>query len=258
VLILRLASNSETPSNSYLTLSTARIVEDSQEGAEITFQELNISYASARVYGRVSGSVGAVASLFTYYDDETESDIEILTKNKPNQILYSNEPSYNGDIPIPGTSTLSTVPAKQVWTDWHVHRLDWIPGKTVFSTDNVQVTQLTVNVPKPDPASRLYVDMWGANSSTSGSMPIGGQASFDIQWIEILFNQSENSAMPPKASPYKLCTVGVGGISSTSTGGSIESTGQVVAPKKTSESTKVVPSLLWSLNFLWVREGMVN
>lgn len=83
---------------------------------------------------------------------------------------------------------------------------------------------------------------------------MGGKASFDIQWIELLFNQSVNIAAPPEPSPYKLCTVGIGGLpASTSVVGGGALTGRPVAPKKTSKSTKVVPSVLWSLSFLWLR-----
>lgn len=38
------------------------------------------------------GAAGAVAGLFTYEDGQNESDIEILTRDDPNEIRYSNQP----------------------------------------------------------------------------------------------------------------------------------------------------------------------
>lgn len=49
-------------------------------------------YASTRIRARVVGDPGAVAGLFYYQNRENESDIEILTKDDPQMIRYSNQP----------------------------------------------------------------------------------------------------------------------------------------------------------------------
>jgi len=77
-----------------------------------------------------------------------------------------------------------------VWTDWHVHRLDWFPGETIFYVDDNKRNSTSLHVPVPDPMTQLYIDMWGANSSWVGVMPLGGEATLDIQWVEVLFNST--------------------------------------------------------------------
>jgi hypothetical protein len=31
------------------------------------------------------------------------------------------------------------------WTDWHIHRLDWTPGRSVFFVDDIQWIELLFN-----------------------------------------------------------------------------------------------------------------
>jgi hypothetical protein len=43
-------------------------------------------HASIRIRAKVVGSKGACAGMFTYFDDDNESDIEILTKENDDRI----------------------------------------------------------------------------------------------------------------------------------------------------------------------------
>jgi len=52
----------------------------------------NILHASIRIRARVYGAAGAVAGLFIFQNDHNESDIEILTRDDPTEIWYSNQP----------------------------------------------------------------------------------------------------------------------------------------------------------------------
>lgn len=191
-----------------MTLSTARLDEDTQEGGEITFDEYNVSYASIRVLGRVHGTPGACGAVFTYLNDTEESDIEMFTKDPHNYVHYSNQPSSTGPpnwTPIPGATVNVSMPKNWQWTQWHVHQLDWTPGHTAFFIDGIQTNTTTLQVPTPKPPSGIYLDIWGANSSWVGQMPIGGQAWFDVQWVELLFNASTEPPSVP--TNLKLCTV---------------------------------------------------
>jgi len=204
--------NSQDRSSSYstyLTISTSRIDDETQEGGEITYKEFNVTYASIRVLGRVSGTPGACAGIFTYLNDTQESDIEMFTRDPPNFVHYSNQPASTGPpnwSAIPGATVNVSMPAGAQWTDWHIHRLDWTPGRSVFYVDGIERNTTTSQVPVPDPPSGIYLDMWGANSSWVGSMPIGGEATFDIQWVELLFNTSLDSPRAPIAN-QKICKV---------------------------------------------------
>ncbi|PGH27510.1 hypothetical protein AJ80_00751 [Polytolypa hystricis UAMH7299] len=194
--------------STFLTLSSARIDDETQEGGEITFKEFNVTAASIRVYARVHGIRGACAGIFTYLNDTQESDIEIFTKDPQNIIHYSNQPASTGEpdwTPIPGATVNRTMPDDTKWTDWHMHRLDWIPDRSVFFVNGHQINTTTLHVPVASPPSGIYIDMWGSNSSWVGEMPIGGEAWFDIQWIELLFNASTPSPRA-KDREQKLCT----------------------------------------------------
>ena len=193
--------------STYLTLSSARIDDETQEGGEITFTEFDVTSASIRVFGRVSGTTGACAGIFTYLNDTQESDIEMFTRDPNNYVHYSNQPSSTGApdwTPIPGATVNVSMPQGLRWTDWHIHRLDWTPGRSVFFVDDIMTNTTTLQVPVSKPPSQIYVDMWGANSSWVGSMPIGGEATFDIQWIELLFNAS-NASSDARYVNQKLC-----------------------------------------------------
>jgi hypothetical protein len=200
-------SDSEVNYTSYLSLNTQRVDDETQDAGEITFKEFNASYASMRVGGRVRGAPGVVAGIFTYLNDTQESDIEIFTRVPRQYIQYSNQPASTGEpnwAEIPGATVNVTMPHTKKYTDWHVHRLDWTPGRSVFFLDDEQTNTTTLHVPVADPPSGLYIDMWSANSTWTGSMAIGKQATFDILWIELLFNTTEPIAA---TGAQKVCVV---------------------------------------------------
>jgi hypothetical protein len=69
--------------------------------------------------------------------------------------------------------------------------LDWTPGRSVFFVDDEMMNQTDLHVPVPSPPSGFYVDMWSANSTWSGSMEVGRNATLDVLWIEMLFNTTQ-------------------------------------------------------------------
>ena len=183
--------------------------EENQESGEITFSEFNVTSASIRVLGRVRGAPGGVAGIFTYQNDTQESDIELFTRAPGTFVQYSNQPSSSGEpdwIPIPGATVNNTIPQHRTYSDWLVHRLDWVPGRSVFFVNNEQTNTTDLHVPVSDPPSAVYLDMWSANSTWSGSMDIGQNASFDIQWVELVFNTTDEMIEERTEGP--VCAVG--------------------------------------------------
>jgi len=152
------STDNATDYTTYLTLESFKVNATGQEAAEITYTEFNISYASFRVKGRVRGSPGAVAGIFTYYNDTTETDIEMFTRDPTTNIEYSNAPTDSGDpdyIPVPGAHVNDTLPNGSVWTDWHVHRFDWIPGRTTFFFDDILTNTTTTKRPVSCPRQQV-------------------------------------------------------------------------------------------------------
>ena len=192
-----------------MTLSTARIDAETQEAAEITFEEFKAVHASIRVFGRIRGSPGAVAGIFTYLNDTQESDIEVLTRDPEQYVQYTNQPSSTGApdwAPIPGSTVNVTLAQSWSYTDWNVHRLDWTPGRSVFFVNDIQMNTTELHVPVASPPSEIYINMWSANSTWSGSMDIGDSAEFDIQWVELLFNVTDTPMS--LSSGGNVCAVG--------------------------------------------------
>jgi hypothetical protein len=113
----------------YVTLHTIRLVNGTQLAAELVYTELNVWYASIRVSGRVRGAIGEVAGIFTYYNDTTESDVEILTRDPSTQVHFSNRPTTDPftENPIARSKTL---PTGRITPAWNVYRFDWIRGYT--------------------------------------------------------------------------------------------------------------------------------
>lgn len=89
---------------------------------------------------RVRGASGACAGIFTYLGDSNEIDIEMLTKEGPGIINYTNQPGSK-----PGATTRYSLSKAQKsarshardlaeavkragiqYSDWHEHRIDWV------------------------------------------------------------------------------------------------------------------------------------
>ena len=138
---------------------------------------------------------GAVAGIFTYHSFTSETDIEILTSDPPNQVRYVNQPSYDpiANVAIPGAAT--TVPNLPIpWTEWSTHRLDWLPGMSRWYVNNMEQATKTYGVPH-DP-SVLVINLWSDGGVWSGNLTMGDAVHLGIEWIEIAYNTS-NSAHGP-------------------------------------------------------------
>ncbi|KAH7414164.1 concanavalin A-like lectin/glucanase domain-containing protein [Phaeosphaeria sp. MPI-PUGE-AT-0046c] len=176
----------EEDGKSFLTLRTSRL-DDHQTAGEIENQQKNLFYVSMRMYGRVVGDPGAVAGFFTFFNDENESDVEILTRDPKNQTRYTNQPSVGKDgneIAEASVGPTNLAP----WNEWQTHRIDWIPDESFWYLNGKQVAANTYSVPRKP--SYLVLNMWGDGGEWSGNMSVGDHAEFQIRWIEMAFNTS--------------------------------------------------------------------
>jgi beta-glucanase (GH16 family) len=132
----------------HLALRTNRNKNFSSSG-ELKSLLKNVYHASIRVNARVRGDPGAVAGLFTYFNDSTESDIEILTRDPATQIHYTNQPSTDafGHAIVAAEST-QLLPHHGVWTDWTRHRLDWLPNLSAWYANDLLLAKTTYGVPQ--------------------------------------------------------------------------------------------------------------
>jgi hypothetical protein len=181
-------------SDTYLTLRTARL-DEFQTAAEFESVAQAYHYASARMYARAVGPPGAVAAMFTYRgsDDPNaiqEADLEIRTMDPPDVIQYTNQPAYNreGD-PVDRATRNATVPVG--WDRWAVHRMDWSPSSTMWYVDGDNVSQIAFQTPR-DPSSVIF-NMWSDGAHWSGNMSVGDEAYLQIQWIELVYNATDDT-----------------------------------------------------------------
>ncbi|TQV94082.1 endo-1,3(4)-beta-glucanase [Cordyceps javanica] len=175
----------------FLTMRTKRL-RDFQTAAEFQTAEAGYQFLSLRMRARTVGAPGAVTAMFTYRgaDDPAkvqESDMEVLTRGPPSVVQYTNQPS---DLPgrgeIAGATRNATLPGGAAWSDWAVHRLDWTPRRSVWYVDGREAASIAFQVPR-DPAA-VNLNAWSDGGSWSGNMTVGGEASLQIQWIEMLYN----------------------------------------------------------------------
>ncbi|GME23018.1 Concanavalin A-like lectin/glucanase [Neofusicoccum parvum] len=169
----------------YLTLRTVRL-DDFQSAAEVENEQKNLMHASMRMRARVVGDEGAVAGFFTFFDDDNESDIEILTDDPDAVIRYTNQPSVkDGDEVAQSSLKVAQLPS---WRDWQDHRIDWLPHRSNWYLNGALRATNTYSVPRKP--SGLVVNMWSDGGEWSGNMSVGGSAELQIQWIELVFNTS--------------------------------------------------------------------
>ncbi|KOS20674.1 Endothelin-converting enzyme 2 [Escovopsis weberi] len=183
-------------SDTYLTLRTSRL-KGYQSASEFQTVAGNYQFASMRMLARTLGGAGAVTGMFTYRDetgqlaDVQESDIEILTRGPRDKIQYTNQPSYTDDgRDIPQATTNSTTPD---WSDWVTHRLDWTPKEVVWYVNGMTVSRIRFQTPKQ--ASDLHFSAWSDGGVWSGVMDMGHEAFQHIQWIEVLYNTTDEDVL---------------------------------------------------------------
>ncbi|RSL92362.1 hypothetical protein CEP52_013842 [Fusarium oligoseptatum] len=177
-----------------LSLYTDRLKNDTQQAGEVYFSQALVDSISLRVYARISGSPGAVAGFFTYFNDTQESDIEVMTRDEENRVHFSNQPTEN-------TTTWTTIPGSThnltrsgSMHDWTVYRLDWLreQKKSAWYIDGELKKESEMNVPVVP--STVYINMWSNGGSFSGEMEVGANATLEIQWIQMAFNASDVEA----------------------------------------------------------------
>ncbi|KAI1134173.1 glycoside hydrolase family 16 protein [Hypoxylon sp. FL0543] len=187
-------------SNTFMTLRTARL-DDFQSAAEFESAVGNYHFVSSRMYARTIGAPGAVTAMFTYRDgsgngdlsEVQEADLEIRTQDPLNRIQYTNQPSLTeAGADVEDATRNVTIPNDRIWTSWAVYRMDWSPDATTWFINGNEVASIQFQTPR-DP-SRVIFNSWSNGGSWTGNMSVGKDAYLQIQWIEMVFNSSADSA----------------------------------------------------------------
>lgn len=172
-------------------------------------RQKNLFYASLRFRARVHGAPGAVAGLFLFRNDQNESDIEILTRDLPAEIRFSNQPvvdKIGNEITGASTSVNLDTGAKLDgsedpdvlrrrstdvrWDGWHTYRLDWVRGRNTWFVDGkhyldkkygvptvpsyLVMVYYTPPPPSPPPPQRYERELWLTGCRICGRMEACG------------------------------------------------------------------------------------
>lgn len=186
-------------SATHLTLRTVRHA-TFQSAAEIESASQGFQFLSVRMQARTRGRAGAVTAMFTYRPPPTplqtqlvqEADLEILTRDPPAYVQYTNQPSWNSTGDIPQSTRNATLPGGMRWTDWADYRMDWTPGSTAWYVNGQLASRITFQAPR-DP-SQVIFNSWSDGGSWSGNMSVGDQAFLQIRWIDVVYNSTDPGA----------------------------------------------------------------
>ena len=183
------------PSQTFLTMRTSRLKEF-QSAAEFESVSQGYQYVSVRMFARTRGDQGAVTAMFTYRagPNDTlsllqEADLEIRTNDPTYAVQYTNQPSWNATGDVPQATRNATLPDGKRWNDWAYYRLDWTPGSSTWYVNGKLSSRIEFQAPR-DPAQLMF-NTWSDGGSWSGNMTENTHAYQQIQWIEMVYNNTD-------------------------------------------------------------------
>jgi hypothetical protein len=183
-------------SKTWMTLRTLRL-QDFQSAAEIESVSRGFKYLSMRMMTRTVGASGGCTAMFTYRDDGhasnvQEADLEIRTREPRDIVQYTNQPSVDssGNV-ITAATRNATIPTGRDWSQWAVHRLDWTPTQSTWYVDGIQAANISFQVPR-DP-SQVIINAWSDGGEWTGNMTVHDEVFMQIQWIELVYNTTDQS-----------------------------------------------------------------
>ena len=188
--------NDGSGGGTFMTMRTTR--HDSfQSSAEFESRSAGYQFLSIRMYARTKGAPGAVTAMFTYRPPPTphnmalvqEADLEIRTSDPPTYVQYTNQPSWNETSDIPEATRNVSLPAGGRWSDWKTYRMDWTPGTSTWFVNGQLHSSISFQAPR-DPAHLMF-NSWSDGGSWSGPMKVNTEAYLQIQWIELVYNNTD-------------------------------------------------------------------
>lgn len=209
IYIERNADN-QASSETHLTMRTQRL-KDFQTAAEFESTSQGYQYLSVRMFARTKGAPGAVTAMFTYRPGPNnslalvqEADLEIRTVDPPNFVQYTNQPSWNSTGDIPQATRNASLPSGRRWSDWAYYRLDWTPGSSTWFVNGQVVSTIAFQAPR-DP-SLIMFNNWSDGGSWSGNMTVNAAAYMQIQWIEMVYNNTDPQLVK-SGNCINVCTI---------------------------------------------------
>ncbi|RPA91789.1 hypothetical protein L873DRAFT_268735 [Choiromyces venosus 120613-1] len=93
------------------------------------------------------------------------------------------------------------------YDDWHIHRIDWVHGKSSWFVDGEHYIDKKYGVPSVP--SYFVMNLWSDGGVWSGNMTKGQSAYMEIEFVEMAFNVSgddrSNSGKKVKRAAKRKC-----------------------------------------------------
>ncbi len=165
------------------------------------------------MFARTMGSPGAVTAMFTYRPGAggslqlvQEADLEILTRDPQTHIQFTNQPSWNSNGDVPAATRNVTLPSGRRWSEWAHYRM----GLDARKHHVVHQRPAGEHHHLPGPARPVPGDVQqlgataapGAASCRSTRLPF-----LQIQWLEMLFNNTDSNFAPKPGSCTAICSI---------------------------------------------------
>ncbi|RPA88276.1 concanavalin A-like lectin/glucanase [Ascobolus immersus RN42] len=160
-----------------------------QYAAEMEHRNKDVFTASVRVNASMYGDPGAVIGIFFYRDGKSETDLEILTRDKHNIVRCTNQPALDEDgNEIPEASTIVEIDGS--WTDHHEWRIDWEDDLNSWFYDGEKIAEKSWGVMKKN--GYFVMNVWGDGGEWSGKMKEGGEAGLRVSQIGMVYNTTKD------------------------------------------------------------------
>lgn len=231
------ASNASTD-DGVLTLITSAYTGasgGSVPSAQIGTIRDDILFGSFRASYAVNGGAGACAGFFSYYNDTNENDVEILTKDGDDEVVFTNQAINTTD-----STVTVTLPDNALTTSTQTYRFDWTSESVKYFVNDHFMTNITNN-PSEEP-SYIYLNSWSNGDTFTGGPPTTDM-DMTISSIVLFFNTSDAATAASFDSACQAsgstCTVETTSIDySSSTAASTSSAASTTAVTSAARSVK--------------------
>ncbi|CAE7124446.1 unnamed protein product [Rhizoctonia solani] len=152
----------------------------------------DMKYGTFRMRATVPSVPGVCFGFFTYKNVSNvihEADVEFLSSDADyyQRVYHTNQPGLVNGNTDPDASKSIVIPGAD-FTEFHEHRLDWLPGSSKYYYDGSLKSTVNKNSPAVD--SPLYVNVWSDGGPLWSRGPPTQDAIATIYYIKGYYNSS--------------------------------------------------------------------
>lgn len=144
---------------------------------ELQTVRTDILYGSFRATMQTSKTKGVCQSIFFYYNDTQEIDIELLTGH-PNDLHFTNQPDTT-TTPKAGFNPTAA---------FHKYRIDWAYDRSEMWVDGKLKATLTKQVPTH--AGEILINNWSNGDPTWSQGPPTKNVLLRVKNVQLYFNHT--------------------------------------------------------------------